>query len=84
MCLQRWLFVVVCDIKTPNSRPPLPRLRPTPRGSFAEVKNATRKTDGSEWAVKIIERKDLGPEDEAALYQEVEILKKVSEQWRWS
>ena len=36
-------------------------------GSFATVKAATRKADGTKWAVKIIAKQSLGPEDEEAL-----------------
>lgn len=47
-------------------------------GSFAVVKSATRKSDGTKWAIKIIAKKSLGPEDEEALKTEVAILQKVS------
>lgn len=46
-------------------------------GSFATVKAATRKADGTKWAVKIIAKQSLGPEDEEALKTEVAILQKV-------
>lgn len=42
------------------------------------MKAATRKADGSKWAVKIIAKNSLGPEDEEALKTEVAILQKVS------
>ena len=42
------------------------------------MKAATRKSDGSKWAVKIIAKNSLGPEDEEALKTEVAILQKVS------
>lgn len=41
------------------------------------MKNATSKADGSEWAVKIIKKSSLGPEDEEALRTEVAILQTV-------
>ena len=48
------------------------------QGSFATVKLATSKKDGSKWAVKIIKSGSLGPDDEAALRSEVDVLQKVS------
>jgi hypothetical protein len=42
------------------------------------VKRATSVADGSEWAVKIIDKTKLAADDEAALKVEVEILQKVS------
>ncbi len=50
------------------------------RGSFATVKRATSVADGSEWAVKIIDKTKLAADDEAALKVEVEILQKVQHQ----
>ena len=47
------------------------------RGSFAVVKRATCRKDGSEWAVKCIDKGKLQKEDEDALKVEVEILEKV-------
>ncbi|KAH8065958.1 serine/threonine kinase [Aureococcus anophagefferens] len=41
------------------------------QGSFATVKRATDKKDKSVWAVKIIRKKALGPEDQEALEKEV-------------
>lgn len=44
------------------------------KGSFATVKLAVRKADGTKWAVKVIEKTALSQEDEAALKNEVHIL----------
>ncbi|CAM9422057.1 unnamed protein product, partial [Laminaria digitata] len=44
------------------------------KGSFAMVKLAVRKSDGSKWAVKVIEKTSLSQEDEEALKTEVNIL----------
>lgn len=44
------------------------------KGSFATVKLAVRKTDGTKWAVKVIEKTALSQEDEEALKNEVMIL----------
>ena len=46
-------------------------------GSFATVKKATCRKDGSEWAVKIIDKGKLQREDEEALKVEVAILEQV-------
>jgi len=43
-------------------------------GSFATVKKAVHREDGSTWAVKCIDRSKLEPEDEEALKTEVQIL----------
>jgi calcium/calmodulin-dependent protein kinase I len=43
-------------------------------GSFAVVRYAVNKVTGQEVAVKIIDRKDMGEDDEVALRTEVEIL----------
>ena len=48
------------------------------QGSFATVKLATSKRDGGKWAIKIIKNQSLGPDDEAALRSEVEVLRSVS------
>ena len=45
--------------------------------SFATVRLATNKKDGTKWAIKIIQKKNIGPEDEAALKSEVEVLQTV-------
>ena len=42
------------------------------------MKRATSIADGSEWAVKIIDKTKLDADDEAALKVEVEILQTVS------
>ncbi|CAM9461983.1 unnamed protein product [Ectocarpus sp. 6 AP-2014] len=44
------------------------------KGSFATVKLAVRKSDGTKWAVKVIEKTALSQEDEEALKNEVQIL----------
>lgn len=44
------------------------------KGTFASVKLAVRKSDGTHWAVKIIDKASLSHEDENALRTEVEIL----------
>ncbi len=48
------------------------------QGSFATVKLATHKKDGSKWAIKVIKKQSIGPEDEAALKSEVEVLQTVN------
>ena len=48
------------------------------QGSFATVKLATCKADGSKWAIKMIKRASLAPEDEQALATEVEIMERIS------
>lgn len=53
------------------------RSRVLGKGAFASVKLATRKSDGTKWAVKIIHKGSLSQEDEAALQTEVEILQVV-------
>lgn len=47
------------------------------QGSFATVKLATCKADNSKWAVKIIKRSSLAPEDEQALATEVSIMERI-------
>ncbi|CAN0238841.1 unnamed protein product [Pylaiella littoralis] len=44
------------------------------KGSFATVKLAVRKEDGTKWAVKVVEKVALSQEDEEALQNEVQIL----------
>lgn len=46
-------------------------------GSFAVVKKATTRADGSQWAVKIIEKAKLEKADVEALQTEVAILETV-------
>lgn len=46
-------------------------------GSFAVVKKATSRADGSQWAVKIIEKAKLEKADVEALQTEVAILETV-------
>lgn len=50
----------------------------TRSGSFATVKLATHRKEGTTWAVKIIEKDSLKAEDEEALKTEVAVLEKVS------
>jgi len=47
------------------------------QGSFATVKLATSKRDGGKFAIKVIKRTSLGPEDETALRSEVKVLQTV-------
>jgi len=47
------------------------------QGSFATVRLATHKKDGTKWAIKVIKKQSIGPEDEAALKSEVEVLQTV-------
>lgn len=49
------------------------------RGSFATVRRATCKKDESVWAVKIIVKSALNPEDKASLEKEVEIMERLAE-----
>ena len=44
------------------------------KGSFAMVKLAVRKSDGTKWAVKVIEKTSLSKEADEALKTEVSIL----------
>ena len=46
-------------------------------GSFATVKRATDRKEGTDWAVKCIEKAKLEREDEEALKTEVAILEQV-------
>ncbi|KAG5188797.1 kinase-like domain-containing protein [Tribonema minus] len=48
------------------------------QGSFATVKLATCKSDQSKWAIKVIKKTSLSPEDEEALQSEVSILQRVN------
>ncbi|GMH48088.1 hypothetical protein TrRE_jg11832 [Triparma retinervis] len=48
------------------------------QGSFATVRLATHKKDGTKWAIKVIKKNSVGPDDEAALKSEVEVLQTVS------
>lgn len=54
--------------------PLLPIDRVLGKGSFATVKLAVKKSDGTKWAVKVIEKTALSQEDEEALKNEVQIL----------
>jgi len=47
-------------------------------GSFAVVKRATRKSDGKEFAIKVIKKSKLNAEELAVVHDEVEIMHKVS------
>jgi calcium/calmodulin-dependent protein kinase I len=46
-------------------------------GSFAVVKQATRKADGKQFAIKIIKKSKLNAEELAVVHDEVEIMHKV-------
>eukprot|EP00903_Cladosiphon_okamuranus_P008364 g8042.t1 len=48
------------------------------KGSFATVKLAVKKADGTKWAVKVIEKTALSQEDEEALKNEVQILEAMN------
>lgn len=48
------------------------------QGSFATVKIGTCKSDQSKWAIKIIKRASLAPEDEESLSTEITILQRVN------
>ena len=47
------------------------------QGSFATVRLATNKSDGSKWAIKVIKRASLAPDDEAALATEISIMERA-------
>jgi calcium/calmodulin-dependent protein kinase I len=47
------------------------------RGSFAKVVHGRRKSDNSDWAVKIVKREGLSAEDEQSLLSEVAIMEKL-------
>jgi calcium/calmodulin-dependent protein kinase I len=47
------------------------------QGSFATVKLAICKADNTKWAIKVIKRSCLAPEDEQALATEVAIMERV-------
>lgn len=49
------------------------------QGSFATVKRATHKKDGTVWAVKIIKKAALNNEDRACLDKEVEIMERLAD-----
>jgi len=46
-------------------------------GSFAVVKQATRKSDGKQFAIKVIKKSKLNAEELAVVHDEVEIMHKV-------
>jgi len=46
-------------------------------GSFAVVKQATRKTDGKQFAIKSIKKSKLSTEELSVIHVEVEIMQKV-------
>jgi len=48
------------------------------QGSFATVRLGVCKADGTKWAVKIIKRGSLAPEDEESLATEITILQRVN------
>ena len=45
------------------------------KGAFAVVKLATKKENGSEWAVKCTDKTKLSQEDKEDLYKEIKVLK---------
>mmetsp|Transcript_7570 Transcript_7570/g.12732 ORF Transcript_7570/g.12732 Transcript_7570/m.12732 type:complete len:336 (+) Transcript_7570:104-1111(+) len=47
------------------------------QGSFATVRLATCKADGTKWAIKVIKRQSLAPDDEAALATEIQIMERA-------
>lgn len=47
-------------------------------GSFAVVKRAVRKSDGKQFAVKVIKKSKLNAEELAVVHDEVEIMHKIS------
>ena len=48
------------------------------QGSFALVKEAKRKSDETIWAVKIVKREQLSPDDEQSLLSEVSIMEHLN------
>lgn len=49
-------------------------------GSFAVVKRAVRKSDGKQFAVKVIKKSKLNAEELAVVHDEVEIMHKINHQ----
>lgn len=47
-------------------------------GSFAVVKRATRKSDGKQFAIKVIKKSKLNSEELAVVHDEVEIMHKIN------
>jgi calcium/calmodulin-dependent protein kinase I len=47
-------------------------------GSFADVKKAVRKSDGKEFAIKVIKKAKLNADELAVVHDEVEIMHKIS------
>ena len=47
------------------------------QGSFATVRLATCKADGTKWAIKVIKRQSLASDDEAALATEIQIMERT-------
>lgn len=47
-------------------------------GNFSVVKECARKSDGTKFAVKCINKNALNPKDRSNLVQEINILKEVS------
>lgn len=46
-------------------------------GNFATVKRGVDKTDGSNWAIKCVDKRSLSREDRAALDTEVELMAQI-------
>jgi serine/threonine protein kinase len=47
------------------------------KGSFAVVRKGIRKSDRSEWAVKVVRRDRLSADDEHSLFSEISIMEKL-------
>lgn len=75
-------IVHICHI--PKGLPCFFLCRILGQGSFATVKLAVRKSDGTKWAIKVVEKSSLSQEDEAALQSEVKILEVCTFQCRVS
>jgi len=50
------------------------------KGSFAVVKRAVRKSDGKQFAIKVIKKSKLNSEELAVVHDEVEIMHKIKHQ----
>jgi serine/threonine protein kinase len=47
------------------------------KGSFASVRKGIRKSDHSEWAVKVVKRDRLSADDEQSLFSEISIMERI-------
>ena len=70
-----WLVAVFALTPTPYRA--LRRCLVSPSGSFAVVKRAVRKSDGKQFAIKVIKKSKLNSEELAVVHDEVEIMHKV-------